>query len=146
MTDDEPLVSRAVIREHQIAQDRRWRSAVRAFDPAPDRLRELAAAANGQARVIRLAELGGMNWNPIEGASQLQLADGLDNPKVRQGPPALWKTYDKQLRALGVAMEGADSRKVADSWEALRDALSVIADALDPTGATAQPEKQAGTG
>lgn len=67
MTDDEPLVSKQVIKEHQGAQDRRWRSAVRALDPTPDRLRELAAAANGQARVIRLAELG---WHELEPAAR----------------------------------------------------------------------------
>jgi hypothetical protein len=70
----------------------------RAFDPTPDRLRELAAAANGQARVIRLAELGGMNWNPIEGAADWQLAEGLDDESSREGPPELWTVYDKRLR------------------------------------------------
>jgi hypothetical protein len=144
--DDEPLVSKQVIREHQVAQDRRWRSAVRAFDPTPDRLRELAAAANGQARVIRLAELGGMNWNPIEGAADWQLAEGLDDESSREGPPELWKAYDKRLRKLGQAMEGDDSRRVAEGFEALRDSIRAIADALDPAGTENEPEAEAGTG
>jgi hypothetical protein len=144
MTGDEPLVSRQVIHEHQVAQDRRWRTAIRAFDPTPDRLRELAAAANGQARVIRLAELGGMNWNPIPGAAAWQLADGLDNQNSREGPTALWKIYDKQLRELGKAMEGHDSRQVAEGFEALRDSINAIADALDPAGAKDEPEAETG--
>ena len=146
MTDDEPLVSKQVIREHQVAQDRRWRSAVRAFDPTPDRLRELAGAANGQARVIRLAELGGMNWNPIAGASEWQLAEGLDDESSREGPPQLWKVYDRRLRELGQAMEGNDSRRVAEGFEALRDSIRAIADALDPAGAEDLHEAQTGTG
>ncbi len=143
---DEPLVSRQTVREHQQAQDRRWRSAVRAFDPTADRLRELAAAANGQARVIRLAELAGMNWNPLPGSRDLQLAEGLDTPDKREGPPALWKVYDKRLRELGVSMEGNDSRKVAEAFEALRDSIREIADAIDPAGAEDQAEAQTGTG
>lgn len=146
MTDDEPLVSKQVIKEHQVAQDRRWRSAVRAFDPTPDRLRELAAAANGQARVIRLAELGGMNWNPLPGARDWQLAEGLDNESTREGPPQLWKVYDKRRRALGLAMEGSDSRRVAEGFEALRDSIRAIADALDPVAADDLPEAETGTG
>jgi hypothetical protein len=146
MTDDEPLVSKQVIKEHQVAQDRRWRSAVRAFDPTPDRLRELAAAANGQARVIRLAELGGMNWNPIPGAGEWQLAEGLDDKGSREGPPALWKVYDKRRRELGLAMEGSDSRRVAEGFEALRDSIRAIADALDPVASDDLPEAETGTG
>jgi hypothetical protein len=146
VTDDEPLVSKQVIKEHQVAQDRRWRSAVRAFDPTPDRLRELAAAANGQARVIRLADLGGMNWNPLPGARDWQLAEGLDNESTREGPPQLWKLYDKRLRELGKAMEGSDSRRVAEGFEALRDSIRAIADALDPAGSDDLPEAETGTG
>ena len=143
---DEPLVPRQTVREHQQAQDRRWRSAVRAFDPTADRLRELAAAANGQARVIRLAELADMSWNPLPGSRDMELAEGLDVSDKREGPPRLWRVYDQRRRELGLAMEGSDSRRVAEAFEALRDSIAAIADAIDPAGADDQPEPEAGAG
>ena len=77
---------------------------------------------------------------------RLELAEGLDVPDKRDGPPRLWKVYDKRLRELGLAMEGSDSRRVAEAFEALRDSINAIADAIDPAGAEDQAEAEAGTG
>jgi hypothetical protein len=43
-------------------------------------------------------------------------------------------------------MEGSDSRRVAEGFEALRDSIRAIADALDPVAADYQPEAETGTG
>jgi hypothetical protein len=140
----EPLVSSQSIRDHKRAAASRWRSAVRAFDPYAERLRELAEAANGQARVIRYAELGNVFWTPIENARSMELAEGLEADGGREGPPRLWKQFDERLLALGMAMETSDSRAVADAFEALRDAAFAIADALDPAGAEPVAQDQTG--
>jgi hypothetical protein len=44
-----------------------------------------------------------MNWNPLPGARDWQLAEGLDNESTREGPPRLWKLYDKRRRELGLS-------------------------------------------
>ena len=142
MTD--PLVSGQSIRDHKRAAAARWRSALRAFDPYAERLRELAEAANGQARVIRYAELGNVFWTPVEDAREIKLAEGLEPAGGREGPPPLWREFDERLAELRMAMEGSDGRAVADGFEWLRDAAVAIADALDPAGAEPTAEPQTG--
>jgi hypothetical protein len=128
----EPVVSRQTVREAAKPAEMLWEASVRAFDPYPDRLRTLAEAAGGQARVIQLAELADMPWRPREGARQISLADGLEETGGRQGPPELWEEFDSRLRALGVAMESDRIRAVWTAFEGLRDITIEIADAIQP--------------
>ena len=128
----EPVVSRQTVRDAAKPAEMLWEASVRAFDPYPDRLRTLAEAAGGQARVIQLAELADMPWRPREGAREISLADGLEEAGGRQGPPELWDEFDRRLRALGVAMEGDNIRAVWTAFEGLRDITIEIADAIQP--------------
>ena len=128
----EPVVSRQTVREAAKPAEMLWEASVRAFDPYPDRLRTLAEAAGGQARVIQLAELADMPWRPREGAREISLADGLEEIGGRQGPPELWEEFDSRLKALGVAMEGDNIRAVWTAFEGLRDITIEIADAIQP--------------
>ena len=128
----EPLVSRQTVREHARPADMLWEAAVRGFDPFPQRLRTLADAAEGQARVIRLAELANLPWRPTENAREISLASGLEADGGRQGPPTLWADFDRRVRALGEAMETDQNSRVYTAFEALRDSARQIADALDP--------------
>lgn len=127
-----PLVSPQTVREHARPADMLWEAAVRAFDPYPQRLRALADAADGQARVIRLAELANITWKPRPNAREISLAEGLEASGGRQGPPELWAEFDRQLRGLGEAMESDQSKRVYTAFEALRDSARAIADTLDP--------------
>lgn len=128
----EPVVSRQTVREAAKPAEMLWEASVRAFDPYPDRLRTLAEAAGGQARVIQLAELADMPWRPREGAREISLADGLEETGGRHGPPNLWEEFDRRLRTLGVAMEGDNIRAVWTAFEGLRDITNEIAEAIQP--------------
>ena len=128
----EPLVSRQTVREHARPAEMLWEAAVRAFDPFPQRLRALADAAEGQARVIRLAELANLPWRPVENAHEISLASGLEVDGGREGTPELWAEFDRQVRALGEAMETDQNSAVYTAFETLRDSARQIADALDP--------------
>ena len=84
------LIPRQALREHAQAADARWQNSVRAFDPFAERLRELADAAHGQARVILLAQVAAnQSWKPMEGAREIQLAAELEGDD-RPGPAKLW--------------------------------------------------------
>ena len=132
---ESPLIPRQVLREHARAADARWQNSVRAFDPFAERLREMADAAHGQARVILLAQVAAnQSWTAIEGAREIQLAVELEGDD-RPGPAKLWAVFDRRLRELGLAMETDDSRQVADAFDALSAATTQIADAIDPAGA-----------
>jgi hypothetical protein len=126
------MVSKQLITEHARSADTLWDMAIRAFDPYADRLRMLAEGANAQARVLRLAELGDIRWNPRENARDMRLAPGLEADGGREGPPELWVQFDRCLGALGQAMETDSTSNVYLAFEALRDSASGIADALDP--------------
>ena len=129
------LIPRQALREHAQAADARWQNSVRAFDPFAERLREMADAAHGQARVILLAQVAAnQSWTAIEGAREIQLAAELEGDD-RPGPAKLWAVFDRRLRELGMAMETDDSRRVADAFDGLSAAATQIADAIDPAGA-----------
>jgi len=136
-----PLVSKQLITEHARSADTLWDMAIRAFDPYPERLRMLAEGANAQARVLRLAELGDITWKPRENARNMRLAPGLEDDGGREGPPKLWDPFDRALAALGKAMETDSTSSVYLAFEALRDAATTIADAIDPPVADTEPAR-----
>ena len=126
------MISKQTVREHARPADMLWEAAVRAFDPFPLRLRALADAAEGQARVIRLAELANLPWRPTDNAREISLASGLEHDGGREGPPELWVEFDASVRSLGEAMETDQNSRVYLAFEALRDNARAIADQLDP--------------
>jgi hypothetical protein len=137
------MISARTVRERAEPAEIHWEAAVRAFDPYPDRLRDLADAADEQAQVLRMAELAAIPWTPRPGSRDISLADGLE-PGERPGPPELWKQFDEEVRALGLAMEGSENRAVYEAFERLRDELDVIADSQIPQAQTEDDEAQTG--
>lgn len=137
-----PMVSKQLITEHARSADTLWDMAIRAFDPYPERLRMLAEGANAQARVLRLAELGDITWKPRENAREMRLAPGLEADGGREGPPQLWAEFDRALAGLGRAMETDSTSRVYLAFEALRDAATTIADAIDPQAQDDDPGEQ----
>ena len=78
--------------------------------------------------MLGLAELAGIRWTPIPDAGSG--VESLIPDAVREGPADLWHEFD--LRAQ--AAEQAATTSTADlqmAFEALREILTAIADALD---------------
>jgi hypothetical protein len=134
-----PLVSKQTLRDHARQAEALWEMGIRAFDPLPERLRSLAEGANAQARVINLAELADVPWKGRDDG--LQLPDSLQPSSERDGPPKLWGTFDRSVKNLSQQMTiAANNRGVYLAFEALRDAATAIADALDPRTAKDRDE------
>jgi hypothetical protein len=144
--DSSPALSPRTVRERAAPAVQHWEAAIRAFDPYPDRLRDLADAAHEQAQVLMMAELAQMPWPSKPGAREISLAEGLEPAGGREGPETLWKAFDRQLRALGEAMEGDQNRPVYEAFDALSDALDALADAIDPPAEVDDDDDEAETG
>lgn len=141
----EPLVSRQAAVEHMRKGDERWAAAVRAFNPYPARLRNLAEVAEDQSRILMLASLADVEWNPRPGARNLRLAQGLEEASGRPGPPALWGPFDKAVKQLGLALEGDNLRAIADAFGGVSAAAVDLVDALEAQDdASAAKRRKAG--
>src|ERR1700694_1719179 len=136
MSDEFGSVQEATM--HVRRADARWQAAVHGFDPYPDRLRRLAAAAGGERKALFFADLCSVKWKPQPGARGLQLAAELD-PGNRIGPEKLWAKFDKALDQLGVALEGDGFAELAAVFGSLSAAATQIAAALEQPGQIGQP-------
>ncbi|HEY3729614.1 MAG TPA: hypothetical protein VGL51_20770 [Solirubrobacteraceae bacterium] len=134
----EPLVSRQAAIEHLRRSDQRWAAAVQAFNPYAARLRNLAEAAEDHSRVLTLADLANVEWNPRPGASKLRLAYGLEEGSGRPGPRPLWSQFDKAVKQLGLALEGDSMAALARAFGQLSSVAAQLADASE----TEVPEEQ----
>lgn len=126
-----PLATRQAVRAHAQHAEQQWEAAVNAFLPFPDRLRQLAEAADGRARVLRLAELANITWQGDD-TSEIVLVPGLEPDAQREGPSELWARYDEAVEALRITLQGTVNRDIYDAYEKLRDILLQIADELAP--------------
>jgi hypothetical protein len=138
----EPLVSRQAAIEHLRRSDQRWAAAVQAFNPFSIRLRNLAEAAEDHSRVLTLAELANVEWNPRPGASNLRLAYELEEESGRPGPRPLWSKFDKAVKQLGLALEGDSMKALAEAFSELSTIASQLADASETAAPTER--RQAG--
>jgi hypothetical protein len=127
----EPLVSRQAAIEHLRRSDQRWAAAVQAFNPYPVRLRNLAEAAEDHSRVLTLADLANVEWNPRPGASKLRLAYGLEPASGRPGPRPLWSQFDKAVTQLGRALEGDSMSALARAFGDLSTVAAQLAEACE---------------
>jgi hypothetical protein len=131
-----PLATRQAVRAHAQQAEQQWEAAVNAFLPFPDRLRQLADAADGRARVLRLAELANIAWQGDD-MSAVTLVPGLEPGAQRDGPPALWARYDEAVETLRVTLQSTVNRDIYNAYEAMCDILRQIAEDLAPTASEA---------
>jgi hypothetical protein len=134
-----PKVARDRIRE-AAAQ---WERALEVFE-VPVRLRELAAAADTQAKVVRLGELAELPWKPLAQDFRLPLPAELDPGADRPGGPQVWAGFDRARGELENALRGADTRPISDGYETFRDRLNEIADALEIADVADESERETG--
>jgi hypothetical protein len=126
----EPLVSTQSAIEQLRKADQQWSAAVRGLDAYPTRLRTLAQAADRESRALRLADLANVTWHPRPGARNMRLAFEVEPASGRPGPKAVWGRFDRAVKQLGLALEGASIRALADAFEQLSSLAGELADAV----------------
>jgi hypothetical protein len=129
--------SRQEALQHLRVADNKWTEAVRTFHPYSERLRRLAEAAEGQRRAFLYAEVWNVKWKPRENAKNLSLAPDLEPPN-REGPPNLWAKFDKAQKRFGDALADDSLVAIAQAFGDIAQALTDIADELDPSEATSK--------
>jgi hypothetical protein len=135
-----PLIAPKVARDRIRDAAAEWERALEVFE-VPVRLRELAAAADTQAKVVRLGELAELPWKPLAQDFRLPLPAELDPGAHRPGGPQLWAGFDRARSELEGALRGADTRHISDGYETFRDRLNEIADALQITDVADESER-----
>ena len=125
----EPRITKQELRDPASRADLLWDERAAAFDPFPVRVRALAEAADEVAHVVGLAELAGIPWRPRpEGRFGVE---GLIPTAVREGPSDLWDEFDHRVEVAERAAAATSTADVQMAFEALREILTAIADALD---------------
>jgi hypothetical protein len=81
------------------------------------------------AHVVGLAELAGIRWTPRPEA-RFGVESLIPNA-VREGPADLWHEFDLRAQAAEQAAAATSAAGVQMAFEALREILTAIADALD---------------
>ena len=124
----------AVVERAEEAAER-WRAALRAHQfAAPDegfgeRLAQLANAAEEQESAFRAADREGLSARPVPGARDaIQAPPELRPDSGRRGPVELWERFDRGVAALGEALEGTSSIRVAHAYGELSKVLRLLAD------------------
>jgi hypothetical protein len=126
----EPRITEQELRDSATRVDMLWNERAAAFDPFAVRVRALAEAADEVAHVVGLAELAGIRWTPRPEARFG--VESLIPDAVREGPADLWHEFDLRAQAAEHAAAAATSAaRVQMAFEALREILTAIADALD---------------
>jgi hypothetical protein len=123
----EPRITKQELRDPARRADMLWDERAAAFDPFRVRVRALAEAADEVAHVVGLAELAGISWRPRPDGR----IEGLIPDAVREGPPELWHEFDQRVQAAERAAAATSAADVQMAFEALREILTAIADALD---------------
>ena len=129
--------SRQEALQHLRVADNRWTEAVRTFRPYTERLRRLADAADAQRKAFLYAEVCNVKWQPRENAQNLTLAPDLEAPN-REGPPNLWVKFDQAQKRFGKALAGDSLMAIAQAFGDIAQAVTEVADALDPSEAASQ--------
>jgi hypothetical protein len=129
---------RVTLKRMEIA-DQRWRAAIEAsaFAPPDDgfanRLREISAAAYGEATVLHEAATAPqLRWNPIpDGSAAKRLSYELRPGGNRPGPGELWDRYDAVIAELVRAQAGEDFAAIAEGFRMVGELTGQLADAVD---------------
>lgn len=113
-----------------------WASAVQSHKLAPPdlgfagRLAALSEGASEAARVCRAADAAGFEWPPARKADSeppYELRPGTG----RRGPEDLWLRFDQAITRLGTMAAGTDMLAVAESYEALAEITTQLAQAVE---------------
>lgn len=115
--------------------DQRWRAAIgdSAFAPPDDgfadRLRAIAAAAEGEAAVLHeAAPAPELRWNPVP---RTPVANGLSYELRpggnRPGPGELWDEFDQVVDTVSDAQAGDDFAAIGDAFRRLGDVATRLA-------------------
>ncbi len=142
MSEDDENLARAL--EQLRISNRRWLGALRAHQGFLPRLRELAEAAEQQAGALRLVDLAGGGWQPLEGARRIRVGYELRAESGRPGPPQLWHRFDRAVTEMGVALEGVAITAVERSLRELSSSAFELVDALERDTAARQRDEQSG--
>lgn len=136
MTDSHPALRQLAIADQQ------WEAALDASDFAPpddgfaERIRDISRAAKREADALAALDGPGVNWNPAPGSSEMTLSWETRPGGNRPGPRELWDEFDRCVRALGTAMEGATMLDVSRAFGDLAGIAATIATELqNPSGA-----------
>lgn len=141
----EPYGNRSeAVRRLRVA-DSHWTEAVRTFQPYPERLRRLAAAAEEQRRAFLYAEVCGIAYNqPRDTGQHLSLGPELE-PDARIGPAALWAKFDTAQKRWAKALGASDVVAIAQGFGDIAAAITQVADAIsEHVDARGEPESQTG--
>ena len=119
--------------------DAQWSDAIRAHVMAPpepvafaSRLRALEAAARARAAAARKGAEARMRWVPLPGASSAEPPYELRPGTGRLGAAELWDAFDRAVARYNTATGQTDLARIAEACDALADAASEIATAVEP--------------
>jgi hypothetical protein len=134
-------VDRERAREEYRRAGARWRGALLSSAEAPpdagfpDRVREVATAANQQAAAFELLDAARIGWKPRQDAQGMDLSYELrPGAQSRPGPPELWERFDTAVRRLADAYGGISLAEIAQAFKALAKVAHEIADELEHAG------------
>jgi hypothetical protein len=125
----EPRITKQELRDSASWAGTLWQERAAAFNPFALRVRALAEAADEVAHVAGLAELAGIRWTP--GPKARFGVAGLIPNAVREGPADLWHEFDLCAQTADQAAATTSPAGLQMAFEALREILTAIADALD---------------
>jgi hypothetical protein len=114
-----------------------WAGVMRAHEQAPpdpgfpDRLHELSVAAAAMRDAHALALEAGLAWQPIADSERARPPYELRTGTGRRGPHELWTRFDAAVERLNEAGAGDSLSDLVDGYNAVADAASQLADALD---------------
>lgn len=142
MTEDDEKLARAL--EQLRISNRRWLGALRAHQGFLPRLRELAEAAEQQAGALRLVDLAGGGWQPLQGARRIRVGYELRVESGRPGPPQLWQRFDRAVSDMGQALEGVAITAVERTLRELASSAFELVEALEREVAVGQRDEKSG--
>jgi excisionase family DNA binding protein len=117
--------------------DAKWGKAIRRHQMAPpdpgfaDRLREFAEAAGLRSYAARLGNLAGLKWVPVPDAMDARVPYELRPETGRRGPRELWAAFDAAVIGFNAANADTDLGRLADASQALSDAATALANAVE---------------
>ena len=115
--------------------DAHWRSTMKTMQGPQARLRELTAAAQGNATALRQGDRAGLqrSHQPREIPANWQVPHELRQDAPRPGPASPWQALDRAFKSLVAALndQAVALPDLAATWDALGRAAAQLADAID---------------